>query len=494
MGSRATVRPVKSVKLISCKWFIHSTLPINHSLIFAMPVVTGLHLIHFLFLDHYLLRGLLEAVEMFPATTKKCLQLTTRPIIPTPVLITGIAGDSHALTMELQLSRDVMRLCTCGAGPRPSDLTFLLAFTGADFGFKYEAAAVTNLSRAPSHGSVWVMHHVSGKRKRREVTKDLKGDEMHCACITENCYVLSSFTVEPAVHDNADTPYPRMNAVIYKYEDSSELTITRANDGWMTLQERTFLGARGSGEGAGQLVQSTSANMGMKIRCSAKGVQLTGAARNHCFGPCVSESNGIIVNTLSTPSHMVIDDVSTDTGMDIGGFESILMPPVQCERMISLLESLFAGKEIDLSSTSSSSKKGEDSIGWEEPVLAGSQSSMATTDDAHLHPSRHRKAAEFAWNNLMGGKLIFLGVEARLQPWAMLVPAVLAAMRGGDDWYAPGKDNGGRTDNAQHIAGAYALLDQVRRSVEACLIRDRHQDQEAILGAKRRKLCDQADH
>jgi hypothetical protein len=430
---------------------------------------------------------------MFPATTKKCLQLTTRPIIPTPVLMTGTAGDSHALTIELQLSRDVLRLCTCGAGPRPSDLTFLLAFTGADFGFKYEAEAVTNLSRTPSHGSVWVIHHVSGKRKRREGNKDLKGGEMHCACITENCYVLSSFTVEPAVHDDADTPYPRMNAVIYKYEDSSELTITRANDGWMTLQERTFLSAPGSDEGAGRLVQSTSANMGMKIRCSAKGVQLSGAARNHCFGPCVSASNGIIANTLSTHSHMAIDDVSKDTNMDIAGFESILMPPVQCERMISLLESLFAGKELDLSSTPSA-KNGEDSIGWEEPVPAGSSSSMVTTEDALLHPGRHRKAAEFAWNNLMGGKLMFLGLEARLQPWAMLVPAVLAAMRGSDDWYAPGKDNGSRTDNAQQIAGAYALLDQVRRSVEACLIRDRYQDQEAILGAKRRKLCDQADH
>lgn len=408
--------------------------------------------------------------------------------------MTGTAGDSHALTMELQLSRDVMRLCTCGAGPRPSDLTFLLAFTGADFGFKYEASAVTNLSRTPSHGSVWVIHHVSGKRKRREGNKDLKGDEMHCACITENCSVLSSFTVEPAVHDDADTPYPRMNAVIYKYEDSSELTITRANDGWMTLQERSFLGTHGSGEGAGQLVQSTSANMGMKFRCSAKGVQLPGAARNHCFGPCVSESNGIIVNTLSTHSHMASYDVSTDSGMDITGFKSILMPPVQCERMISLLQSLFTGKELDLSSTSSSAKIGRDSIGWVEPVLAGSPSSMTTTEDARLHPSRHRKAAEFAWNNFMGGKLMFLGLEARLQPWAMLVPAVLAAMRGGDDCYAPGKDNGGRTDNAQQVAGAYALLDQVRRSVEACMIRDRHQDQEAMLGAKRRKLCDQADH
>ena len=71
------------------------------------------------------------------------------------MLIEGAVGDTHALTMELQLSRYVMRMCTCGAGPRPSDLTFLLAFKGADCSFKYEVAAVTNLSRAPSHGSVW---------------------------------------------------------------------------------------------------------------------------------------------------------------------------------------------------------------------------------------------------------------------------------------------------------------------------------------------------
>ena len=413
------------------------------------------------------------------------------------MLIEGAVGDTHALTMELQLSRYVMRMCTCGAGPRPSDLTFLLAFKGADCSFKYEVAAVTNLSRAPSHGSVWVIHYVSGRRRRREGQKDLKGNEMHCPCITENCYVLSSFKAVPSVHVDIDTPYERVNAVIYKYEDSSELTITRANDGWMTLQERTFISTPDSGEGAGQLVQSTSANMGMKIRCSAKGVQLSGAARNHCFGPCVSESNGIIANSLSTHSRMATDDASKDTGMNIAGFESILMPPVQCERMISLLESLFAGKELDLSSTFSSTKNGKDSIGWEELVSAGSPSpsSMATTDDARLHPSRHRKAAEFAWNNLMGGKLMFLGLEARLQPWAMLVPAVLAAIRGSDDWYGPGKDNGDRTDNAQQVAGAYALLDQVRRSVEAYLIRDRHHDQEeVVLGAKRRKLCDQADH
>ena len=440
------------------------------------------------------LRDLLEAVQLFPATTRKSLQLTTRALAPSATLIKNpAAGTTRAFSMERQLSRDVMRMCTCGAGPKPSDLTFLLAFDGADIGFEYEAAAaaVTDPSAASLKGSIWVLHQVSGKRKRRghgvmqgsqSSQIAVKSDEVHCPCITENCYVLSCFSGEAPFHDDIDTRYARMNAVIYKFEHSSELTITRASDGWMTLQEKAFLSTPDMSEGPGRLVQSTSANTGMKMRCSAKGVQLLGSAERHSFGPCVNESNGVIVDSTSTKSRMEMSDVSTDTGTHLSSSESILMPPVQCERMISLLESLFAGKELDLSSSfsSSSSTNGDESIIWQDSMSIDNSSAFATPlHEDCLQSSRHRRAAEFAWNNFMGGRLMFLGVEARLQPWAMLVPSVMAAIG----------DRDGMT-NAQQVTGAYALLDQVRRSVEAHLIKDRYEaQQDMIQSVKRRKLC-----
>ena len=497
LGSRSTVGP----DIIDCVHFVgfmihdHALHVIEVPNIHTYYYTKYLHFNSFTFSPYMFPSDLLEAVQFFPATTRKSLQLTTRALAPAATLIKNPAtGTTRAFSMERQLSRDVMRMCTCGTGPKPSDLTFLLAFTGADIGFEYEAAAAIDPSTASPKGSIWVLHQVSGKRKKRGLGVmqgsqssqiAVKSDEVHCPCITENCYVLSCFSGEAPFHDDIDTRYARMNAVIYKFEHSSELTITRASDGWMTLQENTFLSTPDNSDGFGRLVQSTSANTGMKIRCSAKGVQLSGSAERHSFGPCIHESNGVIVDSTSTKSHMEMNDVSTDTGTHSTSSESILMPPVQCERMISLLESLFAGRELDLSSSSSSpSTNGNKSIIWQGSMSIENSSGTATLHEACLSPSRHRRAAEFAWNNFMGGRLMFLGVEARLQPWAMLVPGVMAAMG----------DRDGMT-NAQQVTGAYALLDQVRRSVEAYLIKGRYEaQQDMIQSAKRRKLCNQAEH
>ena len=54
---------------------------------------------------------------------------------------------------------------------------------------------------------------------------------------------------------------------------------------------------------------------------------------------------------------------------------------------------------------------------------------------------------------------MFAGVEARLTPWALLLPSVVASMA-----VAEGAEVGEEVE-----ATALALLDQARRTVEACL-------------------------
>lgn len=359
-------------------------------------------------------------MDLFPDTARMVLQDTTKEIAPAALLVQD-GPLIRTLTMESQLSREALRICSCGEGPQAQDLQFLLAFRGPVLNILGDASATTE-------GAVWVIHHVSGMRTRsaeasvylsKTLLYDAAADSPESCppCITEDSYILSCFSGDITDRDRSRSTTSRMNAILHKCEGASELTLTRACDGWLILQERVLV------PGAG-LIRSTSLNMGLKCRCRAKGVRLAGSAKRHSSGPFVIEVEGTLMGANSSDA---------DSGLKTLDLDVLRMPPVGDERMISLLESIFSGQGMDMHTLDALS-------------LPGSST------------SKYRSAGAFVWNNLMADKLVFVGVEARLQPWAMLLPSVIAAM--------------GTGAGPEQEVVAYALLDQVRRAVEACLIRD----------------------
>ena len=298
----------------------------------------------------------------------------------------------------------------------------------------------------------------------------------------ENTYLLSCFSSTICDRDSARNKYRRMSTMIYKFESDSDLCITRADDGYMTLQERTYIPL------SHVLTQSCSINAGMKLRCRARGVSLAGSAKKHSYGPYFIEINGRTVGFTSKGGR---DKAALTTAI-------VRMPPIGDSRMISLLESLFAGNEIDfdcndlktqrfttsviaeiaLTNSQKNNTKtltmgtedpsggpgGASSLLEQGPPSGASSESLLTRSPHPRLPSGgpagpYRAAAAFAWNNLLGGKIVFAGVEARLTPWALLLPSVVASMA-----VAEGAEVGEEVE-----ATALALLDQARRTVEACL-------------------------
>lgn len=401
-------------------------------------------------------RDLLQAVNLFPDTTRKALEDTTREIAPASLSVKD--GQLHrTLSMESQLSREALRVCSCGEEPRAQDLRFLLAFRGPVLNILGDTPANTA-------GAVWVIHHVS--RIATGATEALvlpskslldaaaaHSPESFLPCITEDSYILSCFSGDIIDRDRARTTISRMNAMLHKCEEASELTLTRASDGWLTLQERTLV------PGAG-LARSTSLNMGLKCRCRAKGVRLAGSAKRHSSGPFVIEIDSTLMGANSADANSSLKTLDSDV---------LRMPPVGDERMISLLETIFSGKGVDMHK-----------LDADIPIKWGcTQTDQLSLPCKSTSASKYRYAGAFVWNNLMAGKLVFLGVEARLQPWAMLLPSVIAAM---------GPEPGTGTEQE---AVAYALLDQVRRAVEACLVRDQAAVDRVLRGEQGRVVSPQ---
>ena len=360
----------------------------------------------------------MEAVKFFPKTSRLIMRDTTIAITAPPTSFKDSTGQIQHRSMEHQLARHALRMCTCGDAPRSQDIKFVLAFKGQNvqIGASTSASAVSKAEETASSTAfcsseiIWVVH---------QVTERINGS---WECITGNSYLLSCFSKKVADQEDSQDQSRRMCTILFKYEADAELTITRSDDGWLTLNERTFIT-----EGA-VLAQSTSINAGMKCRCRARGVSLAGSARNHSYGPFVVEIEGQIMG-CSMKGGRNKAELDTDV---------FWMPPVGDERMIRLLEALFSGVEIDFD-------------------VVGSDFSLSSPSSSHT-VSNHRAAAAFVWNNLLGGKMLFAGVEARLQPWALLLPSLTASMIG--------------PQMVREVA-AFALLDQMRRTVEACLQSDR---------------------
>ena len=359
----------------------------------------------------------MEAVKCFPKTSRLILRDTTMAITAAPTSFEDSTGRLQHRSMERQLARHALRMCTCGDAPLSQDIKFVLAFKGKNLqiGAPTSASAVSKAGGTASCSPeiVWVVH---------QVTERINGS---WECITGKSYLLSCFSKEGADQIGMDSQDQcrRMSTMLFKYEADAELTITRTDDGWLTLHERTFIAA------GAVLAHSTSINAGMKCRCRARGVSLAGSARNHSYGPFVVEIKKQIMGC------------SMKCGRNKGALDTdvLWMPPVGDERMIRLLDALFSGIEIDF-----------DAVG-RDFFSSSSPSSSGTV-------SKHRAAAAFVWNNLLGGKMLFAGVEARLQPWALLLPSLTASMTG--------------PQKVREVA-ALALLDQMRRTVEAYLLLER---------------------
>ena len=350
----------------------------------------------------------MRAFQLFPKTSRLVLGTASRLITPSPIDITDTGGQVRKYSIEQHLSKQALRICTCGEEPRSDHLQFVLAFNAGQV--QLGTTALPSTSEASE--CVWVVHHVTAKEDRS------------VKCITEGSFLLSCFASKALDATSATDFHTRMSTMIYRFENQTELTITRATDGWLTLRETTLDPA------TGLLCQHTGVNAGMKCRCRARGASLLGAARAHSFGPYVREIGGNVSGFLSKGGRQK-EPISS---------EVFLMPPVGDERMISLLANCFAGKESSLDALSSD-------------LSLSSQTKTATV-------SQHYTAAAFVWNNLLGGKLLFAGAEARLQPWALLLPAVLSNMS------ASQRAN---LEVKNIDVAAFALLDQVRRTVEAHL-------------------------
>lgn len=384
----------------------------------------------------------MQAMDLFPVTTRQALKFTTVEIAPYSMSVRD-GPLTRILTMETQLSREALRICTCGEELKTRDLHFMMAFLGP---------VMSILGDAPGNNrrAVWVIHRVSkeafvpSSKRPLDALTAVESLETPLPCITENSYLLTCFNGDIVDRDSHRMNMSRTNTMLHKYEGASELTLTRANDGWLTLQERTYV------PGA-ELVRSTALNMGLKCRCRTKGVRLAGCAKRHSFGPFVTEIDGTLMGASSADS---------DAGLKTLDLDVLRLPPVGDERMITLLESIFSGQETDMHTQVAAVASALDCV---------PKGSLSLSDGP---VSKYRSAGAFVWNNLMADKLLFLGVEARLQPWAMLLPCIIAGM-------------GRAGEGPEQETVAYALLDQIRRTVEARLILDQSAMDRALEGKER---------
>ena len=287
-----------------------------------------------------------------------------------------------------------------------------------------------------------------------------------------------------------------LSMALYKFEISSELCIIRASSGCLTLQERTLV------PGSTYVTQSTSLVSTKRCRCSVDGTRLAGFARAHCCGPFVVEIDGTLIGSSSTylseetesKSETRIDSES-ETGSESvpktgkrkrkrDAIESDVLryPPVGDERMISLLEGLFSGRNLDLhsntssdpqivtdsSSTSSTSSILSDTVGVDSTSGSGSSSRSDAVSGfgsdfvSGVSSERHRTAAAFVYNNFIGGSLMFADYSVDVLPWSLLLPTVNVC-RGLKEGEGEGEGN---------RVIAMALLDHARRCVEAYVITD----------------------
>jgi hypothetical protein len=304
----------------------------------------------------------------------------------------------------------IMRICTCGEETKPEDISFVMAFKGMFLNFSHDAN--NGGSNTPIE-SIWTIHKVPS-RDIHQRRGNGKYSSRRWKCVTDGSYLLSCFSLQDKKRSNSSNGH--MNMMIFKYEDDAELLITRANDGWLTYQERTFVPGLGS-EG---LTRSTSVCGGMKCRCRARGVDLIGFAKRHSFGSFVTEQDGSLMGCITNGKKFKAK-LSADV---------LRMPSVGNEEMINMLGFFFSGKDCL-------------QLNFEEI--------------ADIHP-RHREAALFVWNNLMGGKLLFAGLEARLQPWAMMLPAITTS-----------------DVEMDRVLGAAAQLDKMRRIMEHYILQNQNE-------------------
>ena len=264
-----------------------------------------------------------------------------------------------------------LRICSCGEGPRPADLTLCFAFPspGGTFTGMYApnlillfpplppiltnplvvcllpslSSIITGVGSSSSAASssaststtspVWLLHKIHRDESR--------------LCALSNTYLLSCYRTQgnAAASTGSHAQPPRVlddnGLVLLKFAESAELSITRACSGYLllqvtdsstlsfllmslslvlmllrvafsltSLQERSFV----SGQGPQGLLRSTSSCQGMKLRCGARGVSLGGFALRHSYGAFVTEVEGNLIGA-ETKFRRHVGPISSIQGM-----------------------------------------------------------------------------------------------------------------------------------------------------------------------------------
>jgi hypothetical protein len=251
-------------------------------------------------------------------------------------------------------------------------------------------------------------------------------------CLTDDSFIVHCIHVDSdTVFGDGDVKADGVlrfseSATIYKFEDWAELAISRGADGWLTFDERVYIAALRC------LSASSSSNGGMKCRCRARKGHvnpgcISGSALKYAFGPFVTElcGRGIPLGAM----------VKFKRVKDSPVRDAFRMPAVGDQGMIDLVEKALHQVLVDAKT--------------EAEVEVGHETRM--------------KWARSVWNNLFGGRLMFAGVEARLERWSMLLPSSASASTSLSQSLSPPQSRSG--------AYIFTVMDYVRREIEAELFR-----------------------
>ena len=261
--------------------------------------------------------------------------------------------------VDSTLARSSLRFCTCGSSSRSQSLEPVLFVKGSGTAFESQ--------NTKQDSSGWFVYRVPG-------TKRIKC--RNWSCITDDSFVMVCLNDS---NRNLRQQLATHAVTIFKFDEKSDLTVTRASNGWLLFQERTYIAQ------ANTICYSVSVNSGMKCRCRARSGPLTGTALRHAFGPYVCELSGSSLGFASKYRR-----VKGDTKENV---TAVRMPPVGDAAMIKLLADMLNNQ-----STANSSR----AVDLEQLIALGGD---------------HLRSASMIWNNFFGGRFMLMGIESALQPW-----------------------------------------------------------------------------
>jgi hypothetical protein len=414
----------------------------------------------------YSSRTLLRTIEVLPRTSGKSLQRVSQALVPQG--------------LPRHLAQRTLRICTCGEAIQTDDLELCLAFESAALTLtssttstsmlSTSTASVTESTSAVSPSSstaIWTVFKVSSNARRQCNS----GAERRWPCLTDDSFVLSCSRPGDGNSDGGSSGSGFSDsAVIFRYEDWAELTVSRGEDGWLALEERVYIAALRC------LSHSASANAGLRCRCRARRGHvapgcIAGSALKHAFGPFATALRGTVLGAA-----VKYKRVKGTAAADV-----IRMPAVGDPKMIALLGRAF-NRVLDTSAA----------LPGQQSQLIPSQSASASNSEEPIERQWER-AAKFVWNNLFGGRMMFAGVEARLDRWSLLLPCAADSEEQLDPTAAiEDKDDGSLVARAAVAAVAaeerrasrvrmQAALESVRREVEAELFRQNWRVRQELL-------------